>query len=211
MKPTSEDFEPRRDGWFEHKGTWDEVVVGTVLADPKGLRTPRWEVIAMGHGQQVEFGHTLWMRIRDQVGGAEHSVPPRYKHHPVTILTQDPRDTHAGEPSEPSDTEAIMLLVKELGATHLATRDEKTGEITCPDYASGRNHLDEIGNRALSRGEIEHLRFAHGMSVNDDISLVDLTTLHGQAHNPKWPNIGKGGFPHRHVPEDLSLLTGIRH
>lgn len=206
MKPTEDDFEPRRDCWFEHRGTWGEVVVGTVLADPGGKRTPRWEVIALGHGQQVEYGYTLWMRIRDQVSGEEHSVKPHPKVNLVTILTQDPRDTRTGEPTAPGDADAIMLLVKELGAVHLATRDEATGEITCPDYASGRNHLDEIGNRALHRGEVEHLRFAHGLSVDDDISLVDLSTLHGQAHNPRHPDVGKGGFPHRHVPEDLSLL-----
>lgn len=210
MKPTSEDFEPRRDGWFEHRGIWDEVVVGTILADPKGARSKRWEVIGMGHGQQVEHGHTLWMRIREATTGEEHSIPPRLKVNPVTILTQDPRDIHTGERPEPDDTAAIMLLVKELGATHLATRDEATGEITCPDYSSGHNHLDEIGNRALARGEIEHMRFAHGMSINDDIPVADRITLHAQAHNPKWPNIGKAGFPHRHVPEDLTLYTGIR-
>lgn len=208
MKPTSEDFAPRRDGWFEHKGTWGEVTVGTVIAS--GKRTERWEIIAQSHGQQVEFGRTLWMRAREQTTGAEFSVGPRFKHNPVTILTQDPRDTETPARTEPSDSAAIMLLVERLGAAHLATRDDATGEITCPDYAAGRNHLDEVGNRALSRGEIEHLRFAHGMSVDDDISITDLTTLHGQAHNPKWPNIGKGGFPHRHVPEDLTLLTGIR-
>lgn len=205
MKPTSDDFEPRRDGWFEHDGIWDEVTVGTVLAD-SSKRTPRWEVIALGHGQQVEYGHTLWMRVRDQVSGEEHSVKPQIKTRKVTILTQSPLDRKTAPPTEPSDSEAIMLLVRELGATHLATKDNVTGEITCPMYAAGHRHTEEWSPGILGRDEIEHLRFAHGMSVNDDIGIADLATLHGQAHDPRWPNIGKGGFPHRHVPEDLSIL-----
>ena len=204
MKPTSDEFEPRRDGWFEHRGVWGEVVVGTVIGSRK--RTERWEVIDVAHGKQVEFGHTLWMRCREQTTGAEFTAPPKLKTQTVTILTQDPADRETGPVVEPTDSEAIMVLVEKLGATLLATKDNITGEVTCPDYASGRTHLDQAEPQAISRGEIEHLRLAHALSVNDDISLVDLATLHGQAHNPKWPNIGKGGFPHRHVPEDLSLI-----
>lgn len=203
MKPTSDDFEPRRDGWFEHKGTWQEVVVGTVLASKK--RSERWEVIDVAMANHVEYGKTLWMRVREQTTGVEHTIPPRQKTTQVTILTQDPRDTKTGEPTEPSNADAIMLLVKELGAEVMATRDNVTGEITCPDYTYD-SHIPGHGDRQISRGLIEHLRFAHQHPVNDDIDLVSLITLHGQAHNPKWPNIGKGGFPHRHVPEDLSMF-----
>lgn len=206
MKMTSDDFEPRRDGWFEHKGTWQEVVVGTVMASKK--RSERWEVIdtAMGEpGTHVQYGRTLYFRVREQTTGVEHTIPPKQKTSQVIILTQDPRDTKTGPVTPPSDADAIMLLVKELGAEVMATRDEATGEITCPDYTYD-SHIPGSGDRQISRGLIEHLRFAHQQPVDDDIDLVSLITLHGQAHNPKWPNIGKGGFPHRHVPEDLSLF-----
>jgi hypothetical protein len=211
VKPTSDDFEPRRDGWFEHKGTWQEVVVGTVMADPN-FRSKRWEVIDTAMVGPVEYGHTLWFRVREQTSGEEHTISPRQKTTGCVILTQDPRDTKTGPIVPPSDAEAIMLLVKELGAEVMATRDNETGEITCPDYTY-KSHLEKDNpyneDRPLPdilRGLIEHMRFAHQMSVNDDLDLVSAITLHGQAHNPKWPNIGKGGFPHRHVPEDLSMF-----
>lgn len=202
MKPTADDFEPRRDGWFEHKGTWEEVVVGTVMADPN-FRSKRWEVIDIAMTTQVEYGKTLWMRVREQVSGAEATISPRQKVTRVTILTQSPLDTKTGDPTWPSDSDAIMLVVKELGAEILATRNEITGEITCPDYTY-KSHLQ--GEFKISRGLVEHMRIAHQMSVDDQISLESVITLHGQAHHPSWPNIGKGGFPHRHVPEDLSMF-----
>ncbi len=200
MKVTAEDFQPRRDGWFEHKGKWQEVSLGTVIAGRK--RSERWEIVEQAHGAQVEYGHTLWMRAREQTTGAEFTVRPRQKNSAVTILTQSPADTKTAPPTEPSDTEAIQLLIRELGAVHLATKDEITGEITCPDYASGRSY----GDNSYGREEIEHMRFAHGLQVDDDMSVVEWITLHGRAHNPKYPDIGKGGFPHRHVPEDLSMF-----
>ena len=213
MKPTNEDFKPRRDGWFEHKGTWEEVTVGTVIASQK--RSERWEITEQAHGTQVEFGHTLWMRAREQTTGQEFTVRPRNKTSAVTILTQDPGDTKTAPPTEPSDAEAIMLLVRKLGATHLATRDNETGEITCPDYDSGHTH--EGGQRGGCRDEMEHLRFAHGIDTADlealpfDERIVQVITLHGRAHNPKYmAEINKGGFPHRHVPEDLTIFTGKR-
>lgn len=208
MKPTGDDFEPRRDGWFEHKATWDEVRIGTVLATEK--RTERWEVIAMAHGQQVEFGRTMWFKVREQATGAEHNIEPKVKTASCKVLTQDPADTDTGDHTEPSDTEAIMLLVAELGAEMLATKDEVTSEVTCPDYDSGANHLDDVGNGSLARGLAEHLRFAHGLNPPDGIDIASLLTVHGQSHDPKHPQIGKAGFPHRHVPEDLTLIQGER-
>lgn len=199
MKPTSDDFEPRRDGWFEHRAAWGEVVVGTVIASSK--RSERWEITEVAHGAQVEPGHTLWMRAREQSTGAECTVKPRMKNSLLTILTQDPADTITGDPTAPSDTEAILLLVEELGAEVMATRDHVTGEVTCPNF--------EAGYILPGNSFINHLQFAHGMAVNHDLSNKDVVTLHGQSHDPRWPNIGKGGFPHRHVPEDLSIFTGI--
>lgn len=211
MKQTAEDFQPRRDGWFEHKGTWEEVRVGTVIATQK--RSQRWEIIDQAMATPVEFGHTLWMRAREQTTGEEFTVRPRMKLAPVTILTQAPNDVDTGPPTEPSDAEAIALLVEKLGATHLATRDNTTGEITCPDYASG--HYHEGAERGGMAAEMEHMRFAHGIDTADlealpfDERIRQVTTLHGRAHNPKHQaEINKGGFPHRHVPEDMSIFTG---
>lgn len=201
MQMTSPDFSPRADGWFEHKGTWDEVTVGTVIAD-RERRSLRWEIIDVAHGQQVEYGHTLWMRAREQASGEEFTVHPRFKNTSVTILTQDPADTQTPEPTWPSDSEAIMRLVEELGATTIATHDQRTGEVTCPDYAAGYHATEDW---KYGREEILHLRLAHGLEVPDDMPLPERMRLHGDAHHPSSP-VGKGGFPHRHVPEDLSYL-----
>lgn len=214
MKPTGDDFEPRRDGWFEHKGTWEEVTVGTVICN-KQRRSQRWEIIEQAHGVQVEWGHTLWMRAREQTTGEEFTVRPRTKTNAVTILTQSPMDTKTAPPTPPTDSEAIMLLVEELGATLLASRDEATGEITCPDYAAG--HYHEGAEPGGMKAEMEHLRMAHGIDTTAyeampfDERIKTVTTVHGRAHNPKFMSeYNHGGFPHRHVPEDLTLLTGKR-
>lgn len=198
MKPTSDDFQPRRDGWFEHRGTWGEVTVGTVLSD-QSSRTKRWEIVDCSHGLQVQYGYTLWMRAREQTSGEEFTVRPRPKTDLVDILTRDPADTQTASPTPPSDSEAIELLVSELGASVLASRDTATGEITCPNYSAGY-HATEDWHRG--KEEIAHLRIAHGLTVPDDISLVDRTKIHSNAHmHPQ-----SGGFPHRHVPEDLSTF-----
>ena len=210
MKPTSDDFAPRRDGWFEHVGTWGEVTRGTVLSSSK--RSERWEVIDVAMGTRVEYGHTLWMRAREQTTGAEFTVHPRPKTARVKILTQDPADTETPAYTPPSDSEAVTLLVRELGATHLATRDHETGEIVCPDYSAG--HLHEGAERGGMRAEMEHLRFAHGYDTTDlealpfDERLIAVTTTHGGFHGGRA--LSPGGFPHRHVPEDLTLFTGIK-
>lgn len=215
MKTTSEDFEPRRDGYFEHVGTWDEVTVGTILTDPEGYRSKAWEVIAQAHpsdGKQIEFGRTLWMRVREVTSGEEHTLPPKMKHASVKILTKDPRDTQTPDPTPASDSEMLALLVEKLGATHLATRDNVTGEITCPDYASGKTH--EGGTRGGMADEMEHLRFAHGVDTTRfeemhwDERIREVTSFHGRLHANREPS--PGGFPHRHVPEDLSIFTGKR-
>lgn len=202
MMKTDEDFAPRRDGWFEHKATWGEVTVGTVIAN-RERRTERWEIIEVAMATPVQYGHTLFMRAREQTTGAEFTVKPRPKVYPTVILTQDPTDTRTADPTAPSDADAIMLLVKELGAEVLASRDNETGEIVCPDYLD-RSHIPGHGQGQTGRGLTEHLRIAHAMSVDDGHDIATLEEMHGQAHNPKWPNIGKQGFPHRHVPEDLS-------
>lgn len=202
MKATSDDFKPRRDGWYEHKGVWDEVTVGTVLASQK--RTERWEVIATAMAVPVQYGRTLWFRVREQTTGEIHAIEPKVKTAPCTILTQDPRDTRTPPRQPPENLEAVELVIRELGATLLASRDHTTGDIVCPDYCVDPGHIEGYAGR--TRGLIEHMRFAHQMSVDDGMKHEEVVTLHGHAHGPRWPNIGKGGFPHRHVPEDLSIL-----
>lgn len=205
MNPTDDDFKPRRDGWFEHKGTWGEVTVGTVIADANS-RTKRWEIIATSHGTgQIPPMKTLWMRAREQTSGEEFTSPPRTKTSKVIILTRDPADTTTPDYTPPSDTEAIWALVTELGATLMATRDEATGEITCPDYTY-ESHLD--GDGAISRGLIEHMRVAHKADV-EPANLATLITKHAQMHDLANAS-AFAGFPHRHVPEDLTLITGKR-
>lgn len=203
MLPTSDDFEPRRDGWFEHRGTWGEVVLGTVIG-VREKRSQAWEIVDVSQATQVQYGYTLWMRARERTTGQEFTLEPRPKINPVIILTDDPADTATGPIVPPSDADAIMELVSTLGATLLASRDNETGEIVCPDYID-RGHLEGFGERKISRGLGEHMRVAHGHPVADDIDFVSLVNIHGQSHDHRWPNIGKGGFPHRHVPEDPAL------
>jgi len=205
MKPTGDDFAPRRDGWFEHAGTWGEVTVGTVIAAPNS-RTQRWEIIATSHGTtQIPFMKTLWMRAREQTTGAEFTSPPRTKTSKVIILTRDPADTTTPAYVAPSDTDAVWAVVEGLGATLLATRDSATDEITCPDYIV-ESHL-ETDEKPLTRGLIEHMRLAHGATVDDSLDYHAAISLHGPMHDADNPS-GKGGFPHRHVPEDLNLIIG---
>lgn len=204
MKPTDDDAQPRRDGWFEHKAQWGEVVLGTTIADVSS-RTRRWDIVEVSQATHTQYGHTLWMRAREQTSGEEFTVRPRVKTSSVVILTQDPADTKAGEPSPPSSTDAIMLLVEKLGATHLASRDVKTGEVVCPDYTYD-SHLPS-GPAHIRRGLIEHMRYCHGMKPADDLGLLDAINQHAHAHHVATSG-GKGGFPHRHVPEDSVLITG---
>ena len=195
MRPTSDDFEPRRDGWFEHKGTWAEVTVGTVVGNNK--RSEAYEVLATAHGNGVQHGYTLWFQMKNLVTGEIFPVEPKFKVAPVVILTRDPRDRQTAPPTEPTDTQAILLLIKELGAETLAKHDTATGEVTCPDYVVS-SHLD--GPKKVQRGLREHLLFAHGIEapVLDDweLDLKNLNSRHSLAHTS-----GTVVFGHRHVPE----------
>ena len=210
MMPTGDDFKPRRDGWYEHKGTWGEVVVGTVIADANS-RTRRWEIIATSHGTApIPPMKTLWMRAREMSSGEEFTVEPRTKTARVIILTDSPADTRTGPYVGPTDTEAVWALVEGLGASLMASIDEATGEITCPDYISD-SHLADDTERPVFRGLVEHMRIAHGGLQGLDHPELDLATaitMHAQLH--RLQNHLGGGFPHRHVPEDLTLITGKR-
>jgi hypothetical protein len=201
MKPTGDDFQPRRDGLFEHNGEWGEVTIGTLIGH-REKRSAVYEVIDIAQATHARYGFTNWIRIRDRASGEEFSLEPRPRSQGTLILTSDPSDTRCDGSNHPTDAEAIMLLVRELGAETMASHDAATGEVVCPDYLS-RSHIPGYGERQISRGLIEHLRFAHGHVIADeDTDIATLTVVHGQAHDPRWPNIGKGGFPHRHVPEE---------
>lgn len=207
MKPTGDDFAPRRDGWFEHDGTWGEVGVGTVIATPNS-RKQRWEIVDVAMSTPVPYMKTLWMRAREQTTGQEFTVEPRTKTAKAIILTQDPADTRTAGPTPPSDADAVWALVEGLGATLMASRDEATGEITCPDYVN-ESHIEGL-DAPIKRGLLDHMKIAHGHDHFDhDDELASLITLHAQMHDVNNP-AGKSGFPHRHVPEDLTLITGRR-
>lgn len=203
MNPTGDDFIPRRDGYFEHRGTWGEVGIGTLLGH-REKRSAVYEVIDIAQATHARYGFTNWIRIRDRATGEEHSLEPRPRSQGTIILTLDPRDEVVRESSHPTDAEAIMTVVRTLGAELLASHDTATGEVTCPDYIH-RSHIPGYGDRQISRGLIEHLRIAHRHPVDDGTDLITLANTHGMAHDPRWPNIGKGGFPHRHVPEEPEL------
>lgn len=208
MQPTSDDFSPRRDGWYEHKGTWGEVTVGTVIADSNS-RTKRWEIIDTSHGPDpIPTMKTLWMRAREQTTGEEFTSPPRTKTAKVIILTQDPADTTTPDYTPPSDTEAVWALVEGLGATLMASIDAETGEVTCPDYIDNSHLLyDEF--RPVYRGLIQHMMVAHQHTVDHKIDLAEAITMHGKLHNdPETPN--PGGFSHRHEGDYTHMITGKR-
>jgi hypothetical protein len=110
----------------------------------------------------------------------------------------------------PVDSDEILLLVERLGAQAIAARDHETGEIHCPDYASGHS---VGGHKTRAIEQLEHIKIAHGI----DISSIELLTgnerikavleTHGRQHGPQQNRyLSKGGFPHRHVPEDRSIL-----
>lgn len=198
MKPTSDEFKPRRDGYFEHRAQWGEVVIGTLMPDPSS-RVKIWEVVDQAHGKTVDYGMTLYMRIREVSTGVEHTIRPRLKTHWTSVLTRDPADTVLPPASgRPSDAEAILEVANSLGGVVMSWIDSETGEVQCPDHA----YIDGSATKWM----IDHLRRAHKLSVDDGADPNDLVPLHSQAHNPAWPNIGKDGYPHRHVPEDLSFL-----
>lgn len=180
----------RRDGLVEREGVWGDVGVGSVLAGR--LKSDIWEVTDVAHPQQIEPGKSLWVRMVNRKTGEEVSVPPRLLTKKVTFLLEDEGQS-IPVPLPASDAEAIALVVEKLGATELATQDATTGEIWCPDPHSWFDP-EEILN---------HLRVAHGMDTTDLTTPELYSAAHGRAHAIAHPTIGKGGFPHRHVPEEI--------
>lgn len=177
----------------EVRGRWRDLRIGTKIRDER--RKKVWEVMAARAPQQIEHGMSLWVRVVNVKTGEEMAIPPRPLRLPVTIVEQ-PTDA---APLLPDGTEELDRLVEGLGARLLATKDNATGEWTCEtwDYIYSP---DEPGGAYR-----EHLQLAHGIDGQaiDTLDTKDLVTMHGQAHDPRYPTIGKGGVSHRHVPESL--------
>lgn len=191
---------PRRDGLYERRGTWGQVVVGAKILGNSGRRGDVWEIIDSRTPDQIRWGESVWYRARSLETGEEATIPPRMVNVPVTFVMESP--TGPLPPRTPvSDAEQIALLVEELGATVIATRDNETGEIHCPNYDAGKS----VGDNQYGREEAYHLRIAHNIDASG-MNSEERAKIHRQAHNAAFPQIGKTGFPHRHVPEDHTLL-----
>jgi hypothetical protein len=206
VKPSDPDAPARRDGYLERRGTWAEVTVGSLIAGEK--RTDVWEIIDTANPPQIEYGHTLWFRARNRPTGEVKSIPPHMVKDPVTFLMKD--DAEKPPPrTPPADAEQIALLVEKLGAQEIATRNNETGEVTCPSYAQGKS----VGGNRYGLEEIEHLRICHGIDVSGIQAMplgkertIMIAQTHGHLHGPESSKIPHGGFPHRHIPEDLTFL-----
>lgn len=199
MKP-SDKLHKKTDLW-EHRAQWGEVVVGAIVI---GMDNKPYRIIDTRHGEGIPSGFTLWFRAEPVAGGDPIVVKPRPREMPVTVLDPDPNARKVGVYTPPSDTEAVMALVEGLGAEWMATHDSKSGEVTCPEYNSG-HHASKDPKVWHYSGELRlHLEFAHGVekATVDQLLQDDLYTYHARHHN----DLVKGGFPHRHVPEDLTLL-----
>jgi hypothetical protein len=197
VKPSDPEAKPRRDGWVERMGTWADVTVGSLLAGPN--RTDVYEVVGLANGPQVIDGYTNWCRVKNTVTGEVWSIEPKPKTTPAKFLMPD--DEAAPPPARPvENAEAIALLVQHLGAQEIATRDEQTGEVWCPDYASGKS----AGDNSYGIEELEHLRICHGLdisgleSLTGNAAIVERAKIHGRLHSPRGATEPHGGFPHRH-------------
>lgn len=193
----SEKLHKKTDLW-EHSAQWGEIVVGAIVIGADGKP---YQIIDTRHGEGIPHGgYTLWFRAQPLGGGDPVAVPPKPREMPVKVLDPDPDATKVGVYTLPSDADAVMLLVKELGAEWMATHDSKSGEVTCPEYALGY-HASKDPKIWQYQGELKlHLEFAHGVKkeVIDLLGGEDTHTYHTHCHSDR-----KGeGFPHRHVPED---------
>ena len=198
---TSEKLHKKTTLW-EHSPLWGAVVVGALVC---GAHGQPYRIIDTRHGEGIPHGgYTLWFRAQPLAGGEAVPVPPKPREMPVTVLDPDPNATVVGVYTPPSDSEAVMLLTKELGAEWMATHDSKSGEVTCPEYNLG-HHASPDPKVWHYSGELKlHLEFAHGVekAVIDILGGDDLYTYHTHQHN----DVRGAGFPHRHVPEDNTLF-----
>lgn len=203
MRP-SEKLHKKTELW-EHSAQWGEIVVGAIVIGADGQP---YRIIDTRHGESIPPGHTLWFRAQPLGGGDAVPVPPKPREMPVKVLDDNPANTSVGVYTLPSDADAVMLLVKELGAEWMATHDSKSGEVTCPEYNLGY-HASQDPKVWHNSGELKlHLEFAHGVekSTVDLMGQDDLYAQHSFHHH----HMTGGGFPHRHVPEDNTLFGAPR-
>lgn len=166
---------------------WGNLGIGhVILKDGR-----KWEVIDAAAPEQYEYGYSNWLKIQAP-NGETHAVAPKRVNRKVTVLI-DPEAEPILPVSHVHGSAEAALLVEQLGAIEIATRDEATGEVWCPWTVGGA-------------ADLLHLQVAHQIDTTG-IDTVELRSkVHGQAHDPKYPLIGKRGFAHRHVPEDLSIM-----
>lgn len=209
------------DGLVEWRGTAGQVRVGHLVQGMKKTKNDVWEVIETRLPAQVEYGYTLWWRVVNKATGEMAAIPPKsVKSTVIFMLTPEEVEVaeRTGAPPPlpqqwPSNSDEVALLVQELGAEVLAHRDRETGEIYCPAYGNGAYHSTVWRPGVGVADELEHLRIAHGIDVSALEGIVDpaerlrqVVTEHGRLHGPRSNTIVHRGFPHRHVPEDLSLM-----
>jgi hypothetical protein len=166
---------------------WGDLGIGHVI--PKDGR--KWTVVDGAAPAQYEYGHSNWIRIQAP-NGETHAIPPKPVTRRVTVLV-DPEADPIAPLSHVHGSAEAALLVEQLGAVELATRDETSGEVWCPwemDKATA----------------ILHLQVAHQIDTTGIDSAEARAEVHGRAHDIGHPLIGKKGFAHRHVPEDLSII-----
>jgi hypothetical protein len=203
------------DGLSPWIGRAGDIRVGHIIQGDSKAKKDTWEVVDTRNPNQYDLGQTPWFRVRRLGTDETVAIPPKLVRDTVTYMLT-PEDLEHAEhfgrpPTRPkvmlADAEEVALLVEQFGATRIATRDEETGEIWCPAYEAG--YLSS-GTHWTDRAqeELAHLRICHGMDVTAleelawEPQMKAIVKHHGAAHRDNLP----GGFPHRHVPEDLSLL-----
>lgn len=205
------------DGLVPWTGRVGDVRVGHILQGDSKAKKDVWEVIDTRNPNQYDLGQTPWLRVR-RLGTEEVvAIPPKIVRAPVTFMLTPEEFDHAEAFGRPpylpkvvlADAAETALLVERLGASLIATRDDETGEIWCPAYATGKRHTERWEPGILIKDELHHMRIAHGMDVTALEEITDwedqmnkVIHHHGVAHRDNLP----GGFPHRHVPEDTTLL-----
>lgn len=197
------------------EGRAGQARVGHFIQGNRKTLDDIWEVLEMKHPPQVETNSGLWWRVANTTTGEELPVPPKSLTARVRFMLT-PEEWEQAELSRrppdlphqwPVDSEEVLLLAQELGATEIASRDAATGEITCPNY-----NYEVIKLGAGPVPEIEHLRICHGLDVTGLEHIADgteraiaITKAHGPLHGPESSRMAHKGFPHRHVPEDQIL------
>jgi hypothetical protein len=166
---------------------WGDLGIGHII--PKDGR--KWTVVDGATPAQYEYGHSCWLKVQAP-NGETHAIRPKPVTRKVTVLV-DPEADPIPPLSPVFGSRVAALLVEALGAVEIATRDEATGEVWCPWGVSGAVDL-------------VHLQVAHGLDTTGIETLRQRVDIHGRCHDIDYPLVGKQGFAHRHVPEDLSII-----